>query len=248
MPGNHGDSLVAGLTAVWPPASPPPPHEVPTLRPVAADHLLRRQAGELLGRRVEDLQGGLAPECRTQLGVVAPHRDDLVQGVAAVGLDGREEAVVEHGQGVHESGPVAGAADLEGGLDESPARGRAGGPETPSGLQPGPRPPHGHRARQPDVAQLLRIALDVTPHHGEVLVDPDVDAAAVGGVAVAAAHHDEALPCIAPAPDQPAPRSCPSRTASRPTPQPRRRGPPARVPAAAVAVRRRLRDPSGTRS
>ncbi len=44
-----------------------------------------------------------------------------------------------------------------------------------------------------DRTEFLRVALQVAAHQGEVLVDPDEDAAAEEMVAVATAHDDEGL-------------------------------------------------------
>jgi len=44
-----------------------------------------------------------------------------------------------------------------------------------------------------DRAELLRVSLEIAAHEGEILVDPDEDAAAVELAAVATAHDDEGL-------------------------------------------------------
>src|SRR5690606_23220238 len=96
-------------------------------------------------------------------------------------------------KGVDEPRVLARAGDREAGLEDAPPVDRAGRPEPPSRLQAGPGPPDGHGAGEPDVAQLLRVALVVAPDQREVLVHPDVDAAAVVLALVPAPDHDEAL-------------------------------------------------------
>ena len=100
---------------------------------------------------------------------------------------------MDHGQGVHEAGVVAGSGDGELGFHQASPVGGAGGAEPTTGLEAGPGPSHGDRTGHPDVAHLLGVALYVAAQHGVVLVDPDVDAAAVVLTAVTAAHHHEAL-------------------------------------------------------
>ncbi len=66
---------------------------------------------------------------------------------------------------------------------------RAG--ETAAGRHPRPALAERDRAGLPDAAQLLRVTLEMAANEGKVLVDPDVHAAAVDGVAVHAAHDHE---------------------------------------------------------
>ena len=71
-------------------------------------------------------------------------------------------------------------------------------PKRPPGSRRGPALPDGDGPGQPDLTQLLGIPLHMSPHHGEVLVDPDVDAPAERLLAVPAAHHHEALLVLRP--------------------------------------------------
>ena len=148
---------------------------------------------EFLDGRLEHPEVHVAGVGRADLGVITPHGDQLVERVGAVGLDRREQAVVEHGQGVHEAGVLAVSGDGELGLDQAAAVGRAGGSKAASGLEPGAGLPDGDGSGHPDVAELLGVALHVAAEHGVVLVDPDVGAAAVRLALVGAADHDEAL-------------------------------------------------------
>ena len=74
-------------------------------------------------------------------------------------------------------------------------------PKLPAGFESRTGATHAHRTGLVDRAELLRVPLEVPAHEGEVLVDPDEDAAAVELSVVATAHDDERLLVLASAPD-----------------------------------------------
>ena len=101
--------------------------------------------------------------------------------------------MVEHGQGVDEAGVFARTGDCELGFDQSASVGGTGSTETATWFEAGTGLPDGDRSGHPDVAELLGVPLYMAAEHGIVLVDPDVDAAAVGLALIRAADDDEAL-------------------------------------------------------
>ena len=88
---------------------------------------------------------------------------------------------------------VAGAGDCEFGFDQSASVSRTGGAKAATWLETRPGLPDGDWSGHPDIAKLLWVPLHVAAEHGVVLVNPDVDAAAVRLSPVCAPDDDEAL-------------------------------------------------------
>src|SRR5215211_5022105 len=130
---------------------------------------------------------------RTGFKLTGARLDQFGEGVRSTGRDARKDPVVGHLVGVDEAIGLRFLAQRQHRLGEAPVAGREGGTEySASGnlwctLREWVRPGLPHRT------QLLRIALVNAAPDGEVLVDPDVDAAGECLALEAAPYDDEGL-------------------------------------------------------
>ncbi len=100
---------------------------------------------------------------------------------------------MQHRERVHEPVGLGASGDREAGVDDPPVVDADACAEPPAGLQLGTGLAVAYRTRDPDRAELLRVALVPAPDHREVLVDPDQDAPRVRLAPVSAPDDDERL-------------------------------------------------------
>src|SRR4029453_7007544 len=133
--------------------------------PVAGDHLDRREALELLDRRRAERERGVARPDLRALPVVALHRYELIHRGGRTLLDAREVPRMQHRERVHEPVGLRASGDREAGVDDPPVVDADACAEPPARLQPGTGLAVAHWTRDPDRAELLRVALVRAPDH-----------------------------------------------------------------------------------